>query len=155
MTPPKSLKKRQSSREAGQASCEFVASKGAGKVSEATYKTNFELLGEAVARRLQIAASLARKNQVVRPESENTVAGQQRNSISVVKRGSHRPSIMAANLANMSAPHAPSLASPSQNPHARKASTTSGPSMSGLAMQCTVSASESSASETTGKGDLQ
>jgi hypothetical protein len=92
------------------------------------------------------AASLARKNQVVRPESDNAAPGQQRNSISVSKRGSivgaHRPSIMAANLANISAPRAPGPASPSQAPHARKASTTSGPSMSGLAMQRTVSASE-------------
>ena len=94
----------------------------------------------------ETAASLARKNQVVRPESDNAVLGQQRNSISVSKRGSivgaHRPSIMAASLANISAPRAPGPASPSQNPHARKASTTSGPSMSGLAMQRTVSASE-------------
>ena len=94
----------------------------------------------------ETAASLARKNQVIRAESNNAVPGQQRDSISVSKRGSivgaHRPSIMATNLANMSAPRAPGPASPSQNPHARKASTTSGPSMSGLAMQRTVSASE-------------
>lgn len=94
----------------------------------------------------ETAASLARKNQIVRPESDNAAPGQQRNSISVNKRGSvvgaHRPSIMAANLANISAPRAPGPASPSQNPHARKVSTTSGPSMSGLAMQRTVSASE-------------
>jgi hypothetical protein len=94
----------------------------------------------------ETAASLARKNQVVRPEGNSAAPGQQRNSIMVGKRastiGAHRPSITAANLANMSAPRAPGPASPSQGLHARKASTTSGPSMSGLAMQRTVSASE-------------
>jgi hypothetical protein len=94
----------------------------------------------------ETAASLARKNQAVRPESDNAVPGQTRDSISVSKRGSivvaHRPSIVAANLANISAPRAPGPASPSQNSHARKASTTNGPSMSGLALQRTVSASE-------------
>ncbi len=94
----------------------------------------------------ETAASLARKNQVNRPESDNAAPGQQRNSISVSKRGSvvgaHRPSMMATTLANISAPRAPGPASPAQGPHARKASTTSGPSMSGLSMQRTVSTTE-------------
>jgi hypothetical protein len=94
----------------------------------------------------ETAASLARKNQVVRPEGDDARPGQQRNSIAVSKRastvGAHRPSMTATNLANMSAPRAPGPKSPSQGPHARKPSTTSGPSMSGLATQRTVSTTE-------------
>jgi hypothetical protein len=94
----------------------------------------------------ETAASLARKSQVVKPKSENGAPNQQRNSISVSKRGSivgaHRPSIQAVNLVNMSAPRSPGPANSSQARHARKASTTSGPSMSGLAIQRTVSSSE-------------
>lgn len=94
----------------------------------------------------ETAASLARKSQVTKLESENAAPSQQRNSISVSKRssivGAHRPSIQTASLANMSAPRSPGPANSSQAQHARKASTTSGPSMSGLAMQRTVSASE-------------
>ena len=64
-------------------------------------------------------------------------------NLTVSKRGSnvgaHRPSILQLNMANISAPRAPGPPAPLS----RKPSTTSsGPSMSGLAMQRTVSAHE-------------
>jgi hypothetical protein len=93
----------------------------------------------------ETAASLARKSQVVNLENALAATGLPYSSLSlkVAKRGSivgvHRPSILATNIANTSAPRSPG---PSANNHSRKISTTSGPSMSGLAIQRTVSASE-------------
>lgn len=134
-------------------------------------KSTFELPGEAVSRRKKEAhearvkaqeeeerkrrefkAKPLRKSTVPNVAPRDTVASRARQSriglenmedgnLSVAKRGSvgaHRPSIQQLKLANMSAPRAPG---PKEG-LTRKPSTKSGPSMSGLHLQRTVSDKE-------------
>jgi hypothetical protein len=93
-------------------------------------------------------ASLARKS-LVFTDAENGL------ELNVAKRHSLlgrsvRSSMSATNLANVSAPRAPVPA-----PIPRKVSTTSGPSMSGLAMQRTVSSSDLEYQRQRGRGIYQ
>ena len=140
------------------------------KSSKAPTKSNFELPGEALSRRKKEAheARLKAQEEEERKRREfkarpirrsvvpdhiprETAASRGRqtkietettdiNELTVSKRGStvgaHRPSIQSINQANSSAPRAPGAKI------TRKPSTTSGPSMSGLAIQRTVSDKE-------------
>jgi hypothetical protein len=94
----------------------------------------------------ETVASRARKSQICMPEGDSGVKSQPYGILSVGQRGSvvgaHSPSMRATTLANMAAPRAPGPPASAYSSHSRKASTASGPSMSGLAMQRTVSASE-------------
>jgi hypothetical protein len=89
-------------------------------------------------------ASLARRSHIgISDEDAYALAtGMPYSSFSIAKRssivGAHRPSIMAASMANTSAPR-----SPGNGPNiARRVSTTSGPSMTGLSVQRVASATE-------------
>lgn len=89
-------------------------------------------------------ASRARKSQIGMPDQDAVVTGYPHSNLSIAKRGSvigaHRPSILATNLANTSAPRAG--INGSQNSLTRKPSTTCGPSMTGLAKQRNVSTTD-------------
>jgi len=149
-----------------------VSSQKTIKSTKPPTKSTFELPGEAVSRRKREAhearlkaqeeeerrrrefkAKPPRKSTVPNVAPRDTVASRARQSrigienmedgnLSVAKRGSnlgaHRPTIQQLNLANMSAHRAPG---PKDN-LTRKPSTTSGPSMSGLHTQRTVSNKE-------------
>ncbi|EHL03732.1 hypothetical protein M7I_0380 [Glarea lozoyensis 74030] len=138
------------------------------KSTKAPTKSNFELPGEALSRkkkeahearlkareeeerkRREFKAKPVRKSLVPDYIPRETAASRARqsrigieniNELAVSKRnstiGAHHPSIQQLNLANCSAPRAPG---PKPT---RKPSTTSGPSMSGLAVQRTVSDKE-------------
>jgi len=135
-------------------------------------KSTFELPGEALSRRKREAHEARLKaqeeeerkrrefkakpirNSVSNVVPRDTIASRARQSkigiesmengnLTVSKRGSnigaHRPSMQQLNVANMSAPRAPGMTVPVE----RKPSTKfHGPSMSGLAMQRTVSSSD-------------
>jgi hypothetical protein len=160
------LAQRQSSEETVNS---FVALSGLKpiKSTKAPTKSNFELPGEAISRknkeardarikvqeeeerkRREFKAKPIRKSIIPDYVPRETAASRARqsrlgventdgNELAVSKRGTpigaHRPSIQQLNLANSSAPR-----SPGPKP-TRKPSTTSGPSMSGLATQRNVS----------------
>jgi hypothetical protein len=115
------------------------------------HETRLKAQGEEERKRRDFKAKPLRKSIVPDFVPRDTVASRARQSkiglenmdngnLSVAKRGSnvgaHRPSFQKLNLANMSAHIAP------KEGLSRKPSTTSGPSMSGLHMQRTVSDKE-------------